>query len=62
MALGGRFIKVRCTGCGNEQVIFSHATTVVRCRVCEKTLAVPAGGKAKVKGIVLGEVEPFGKA
>ena len=47
------FIKVRCTKCKNEQVIFSKAASTVKCTVCEKVLASPRGGKALVKGQVL---------
>ncbi|MEM1689319.1 MAG: 30S ribosomal protein S27e [Candidatus Hadarchaeales archaeon] len=50
------FLRVRCTGCGNEQLVFSHASTIVKCRICEKTLAVPKGGKAEIKGVILGEM------
>jgi small subunit ribosomal protein S27e len=57
MRVKPKFLRVRCTGCGNEQPVYSHASTAVKCRVCEKTLALPAGGKAQVKGIVLGTVE-----
>ncbi len=42
-----KFIKVRCE-CGNEQVIFSHVATKVLCIVCEKPIAYPKGGKAKI--------------
>ncbi len=55
-----RFLRVRCTGCGNEQSVYSHASTTVRCNVCEKTLALPTGGKAEMKGIVIGAVEQSG--
>jgi small subunit ribosomal protein S27e len=47
------FLKVRCTDCGNEQMVYSHASTLVRCQVCSKTLAVPRGGKAKLKAAVI---------
>jgi len=56
MKANAKFLRVRCTGCGNEQLVYSHASTVVRCRVCEKTLAIPHGGKAELKGVVLGAV------
>ncbi|MCD6324049.1 MAG: 30S ribosomal protein S27e [Desulfurococcales archaeon] len=48
-----RFIKVRCPSCGNEQVIFDHATFPVRCLVCGTLLVKPTGGKAKVLGEVV---------
>lgn len=52
-----KFLIVRCTECGNEQLVFSHASTTVVCQVCSKTLAVPRGGKAEVKATILGAVE-----
>lgn len=57
MKVKAKFLKIRCTGCGNEQPVYSHVSTPVKCRVCEKTLAIPTGGKAELKGIVLGAVE-----
>ena len=51
------FLRVRCTDCGNEQLVYSHASTTVRCQVCSKTLAVPRGGKAEVKATILGTVK-----
>ena len=48
-----KFIKVRCTKCKNEQVIFGKNSTKVKCLVCEKTLSEPTGGKGKIKARVL---------
>jgi len=48
-----KFIKVRCTKCKNEQIIFGNASQVVNCLVCNKELAFPTGGKAKISGRVL---------
>jgi len=47
------FLLVRCSDCGNEQVIFSHASSVVKCSVCSKTLATPRGGKAEIKTSII---------
>jgi len=44
------FLRVKCPKCGNEQLIFSHATNKVTCNVCGNELAQPTGGKAKIKG------------
>lgn len=52
-----KFLKVRCTDCGNEQFIYSHASTSIRCQVCSKTLAVPRGGKAEIRAAVIGTAE-----
>jgi small subunit ribosomal protein S27e len=48
-----KFIRVKCLKCGNEQLLYSHATTKVKCNVCDETLAEPTGGKAKIKGEIL---------
>jgi len=48
-----KFLKVECFACGNQQIIFSHASTVVKCLACEATLAKPKGGKAEIKAKVL---------
>ncbi|MHA1594827.1 MAG: 30S ribosomal protein S27e [Candidatus Baldrarchaeia archaeon] len=43
-----RFLLVECPDCGNEQVIFDRASTVVKCLVCGRVLATPTGGKAEL--------------
>ena len=47
------FLLVQCGNCGNEQIVFSHTSTNIHCRVCQELLAERAGGKAKIRGIVL---------
>ena len=56
IAMTGKFIKVKCPDCGNEQVIFERAATVVKCTVCGAVLAEPRGGKAVIKGEKLEEM------
>ena len=51
------YLKVKCPDCGNEQPVFSKANVVVPCSVCTATLATPTGGKAIVRGTVVGELE-----
>jgi len=48
-----KFLRVKCPECGNEQIIFSHASTRVLCNVCGALLAEPRGGKASVKGEII---------
>mgnify|MGYP000262270171 FL=1 len=48
-----RFIRVRCPNCGNEQVVFDHATFPARCLVCGTQLVEPTGGKAKILGEIV---------
>ena len=52
-----KFIKVRCTDCENEQVLFNKASTIVSCHICGSKLAIPSGGKAKIKGEILEVIE-----
>lgn len=51
------FILVKCPDCGNEQPVFAKASLAPVCSVCTATLATPTGGKAKLRGTVVGELE-----
>ena len=46
-----KFLRVKCNDCENEQVVFDHASTRVKCNVCGSTLVEPRGGKAEIKGV-----------
>ena len=48
-----KFLFVKCSDCGNEQVVFGNASIIVRCNVCEGILAEPTGGRAKIHGEIL---------
>jgi small subunit ribosomal protein S27e len=52
-----KFLRVKCTDCENEQIIFSHASRVVNCLVCGRTLVEPQGGKANIKGKIVEVLE-----
>ena len=52
-----RFLRVKCSDCGNEQIVFSHVTNVVRCNVCGEVIAKPTGGKAAVRGEIVAALE-----
>ncbi len=49
----GKFIKVKCSSCKNEQIIFGKCATEVKCLVCNAALSAPTGGKSKVKAKIL---------
>jgi len=34
--------------CGNQQVVFDKAASVVQCIICGKTLVKPQGGKSQI--------------
>ena len=48
-----KFLRVRCRDCGNEQIVFDRAASMVTCLVCNATIAEPTGGKADIKAEVL---------
>ncbi|MDD5417705.1 MAG: 30S ribosomal protein S27e [Candidatus Nanoarchaeia archaeon] len=48
-----RFVKVKCSKCNAEQIIFDKASTVVKCIGCGEILARPSGGKAKLESRVV---------
>jgi len=52
-----KYIKVRCSKCRNEQIIFGKVASNVKCLVCGKDLAEPTGGKTKVKARILEVLE-----
>lgn len=52
------FYRVECAECGNEQTIFSHASTTVECLVCGEPLARPSGGKAELEADLVEELIP----
>lgn len=52
-----KFVKLRCSKCKNEQIIFGKAAHVVKCLVCGKVLAEPTGGKTRMKARILEVLE-----
>ncbi|MDK2790300.1 MAG: small subunit ribosomal protein S27e [Methanothermococcus sp.] len=52
-----RFLKVQCTDCNSEQVVFGCPSTVVKCTTCGKTLAEPKASKGSIKAKILEVLE-----
>lgn len=42
----GEFLKVKCSECGNEQIVFNKPAEDVECVVCDEVIAESRGGKA----------------
>ncbi|PIN76679.1 30S ribosomal protein S27e [Candidatus Woesearchaeota archaeon CG10_big_fil_rev_8_21_14_0_10_36_11] len=57
METKSKFIKVRCSKCKNEQIVFGNASNIVFCLVCNNEIAFPTGGKSKVSARVLEVLE-----
>lgn len=53
----GRFVQVKCKDCSNIQIVFNKSSTAVNCMVCGTILASPSGGKAEIKGEIMGVLE-----
>ena len=47
-----RFQKVKCAQCEEEQIIYSHTSTVIKCNSCGNIIAEPTGSIAKIFGKV----------
>ena len=43
-----RFVKVICKDCGEENILFTRATTRVYCPRCHAHQTLPKGGKCKL--------------
>lgn len=52
-----RFLKVKCSSCGNEQTIFSNANNDVKCLACNNILAESTGGRVKLRAKVVKELD-----
>ena len=53
--MSSAYLKVRCK-CGNEQTVFSHLTTTLKCSACKEPLAHSSGGRAIIHGEVIEEL------
>ena len=51
-SLDTRFVRVKCSKCKNSQIIFGKASTKVKCIGCDGIIALPSGGKAKIRARV----------
>ena len=47
------FLLIKCSNCGNEQIVFSSPTVDIKCKVCGSVIAQRTGGKARTFGTVL---------
>ena len=52
-----KFIKVRCSKCKNEQIIFGKPASKISCLVCDTLLAEPTSGKGKIRSQILEVLE-----
>jgi small subunit ribosomal protein S27e len=48
-----KFLMVKCFECGNEQIVFSNVSSIVKCNVCDVVLAEPTGGRSVIHGEII---------
>lgn len=53
----GRFARVECSDCGNEQVVFARAAMTITCQVCGTPMAEPTGGVVRYVGSLVEYIE-----
>ncbi len=49
------FLRVKCSECENEMIVFDHAKTKIECSSndCNALIAEPMGGKARLHAEVI---------
>ena len=52
-----KFVKVRCSKCKNEQILFGKSSSVTQCLVCSTILSEPTGGKSSISARILEVLE-----
>lgn len=52
-----KFLKINCKECGEQQIVYSHASTDVTCNSCGNIIARPTGAIAKIFGKHSGNAE-----
>jgi len=50
----GVFLRVLCRECETQHLIFNKVASHVTCQVCGATLAIPTGGKSRIRGRITG--------
>jgi len=43
-----KFVRIECKHCGFDQILFTRATTKIKCFECRKVLTIPKGGKCEL--------------
>lgn len=43
-----KFVRVACKHCGYDQILYTFATTRIKCFNCQKFLMIPKGGKCEL--------------
>jgi small subunit ribosomal protein S27e len=52
-----KFQKVKCKECDEENIVYSHASSIVTCKSCGNVIAEPSGAVATLHGEISGTAE-----
>ncbi len=44
------FLLINCPKCNTENIVYSHTTTIIKCKSCKNLLAKNTGGRASILG------------
>ena len=49
----GKFHRVKCSNCENEQILFNRSSIVVHCSECDEALTKSTGGVTIIHGEII---------
>tara|TARA_B100001123_G_C15114917_1_gene948976 strand:+ start:497 stop:673 length:177 start_codon:yes stop_codon:yes gene_type:complete len=55
--LKSKFLKVKCSDCANESVLFNKVSSSVSCQFCGSSLASSTGGTANITAEIVEELD-----
>lgn len=55
--LVSKFLRVKCTDCSSEQIVFNRPAITVKCLTCGKSLVESKGGLGKINAEILEVLE-----
>jgi len=51
------FLLVKCSSCGTERVVYSHAVVPTKCESCGEILTEPTGGRAIIRAQIIRKLD-----
>ena len=51
--MAGKFHRVKCSNCENEQILFNRSSIVVHCSECGEALTKSTGGATIIHGEII---------
>ena len=55
--LDSKFLKIKCSDCANESILFTKISSSVSCQFCGSSLASPTGGTANITAEIVEELD-----